>query len=519
MLKRGRLGTITLAGLLACVLTYVIAQRWPAPPVERATLASVLFVPLWTGLALAGVAWLRRGRAGHARRSLFALHRQLGGALAVIAMLMFGSGVGAVLDRALASWQLGVAADHRIPPPAEQALDEALAELLRLEPGLGAGALALHPASPEHPWIQANFFDRERRPVRVDLDPATGQVRARGEGPLWVLREFHRRLLIQPTLGESALGLIGLGLGLVLLSGLATRRWLRPPKSTSPRKPPPTAMRAHQWLGLSLLPVATLWAWTGALLGLTLIIVPIVEGAAYGGDRAALMHDVLAVDRPALDERSIAPASLAGLDPRSCPVIADELPGAEIHRILVHHPTHASARIRVDVEDRGLLARASMTVDGDGRLRDCRALPTAGIGLQSFMAAIALHYGEWGVAQVFVDILYMVLGTALVALAWLGGSLLANRREREGEVRGALRLRRTLTCVGFSLGFVLVGLAALSRVPVLARSETAALLTTALLVGAVAIATFTGQIARRRRALSIALALALALTLATSWCS
>jgi hypothetical protein len=507
---RGRRAlVIALAGLLACVGSWLVARSWPAPAVERATLASVLLVPLWSGLAIAGLVWRRRARPGHARRSLFALHRRLGGTLVVIAMLVFGSGVGAVLDRALASWQVRPDAAQTVAPPSEQALDEALAELLRQHPELGAGDVALHPAGARHPWIQADFFDPDRKHVRVDLDPETGVMRARGQGPLWILREFHRRLLIQPMLGELALGVIGFGLGLVLLSGLAARRWLRPPTANANRQRAPLSMRAHQWIGLGLLPVATLWAWTGALLGLTLIIVPIVGGAAYAGDRAALMHDVLAVDRPPQGEPTATAMRLRELAAIGCPEIREQLPDAKIHRLLIHHPTRASARIRVDLEGRGLLARASFTVDARGQLRDCRALPSAGIGLQSFMAAIALHYGEWetaGISRGLVDITYLLLGSGLVALAWLGGSLLARRRARDGDARGALRLRRTLTCVGYGLGALSVGLALLSRIPDLARSEGAAVVTAALISGAIVLWMFTGELAPRRRSLTLALA-------------
>lgn len=507
-----RTAVVAIAGVIAALLTWVLADAWPAPPVERATIATVLFVPLWSGLALAGLAWKRRARAGHARRSLFSLHRQLGGALVLIAMLLFGSGVGAVLDRALASWQVQPGRAHtEVAAAHEQALDAALAELLRLHPELGRGDISLHVADADHPWIQADFFDRDRKPARVDLDPQTGAVLARGQGPLWVLREFHRRLLLHPLLGESLLGLLGLCVALVLLSGLATRRWLRARGSTMPRKQP-TTMRLHQWLGLGLLPAASLWAWTGALLGLTLIIVPIVGGAAYGGDRDALMHDVLATDRPPLDPRSVSTPSLARVLANGCPAIAEQLPDAEVHRILLHHPTQASATIRVDLERPGLFTRASFTVGADGALRDCRVLTRAGIGLKSFMAGIALHYGEWDARRfprVLVDIAYLLFGSALVALACLGGSLLARRRERDGDRLGALRLRRWLTCVGFGLPLLTVGLAVLSRVPALGRSEPAALLVSAAIILAVALQSFGGELERRRRRLVLALAIGL----------
>ncbi|HLT39902.1 MAG TPA: hypothetical protein VK034_26660, partial [Enhygromyxa sp.] len=192
----------------------------------------------------------------------------------------------------------------------------------------------------------------------------------------------------------------------------------------------------------------------------------------------------------------------------------------EIHRILLHHPTRASATIRVDLEGPGLLARASFTVGADGALRDCRALSSAGVGLASFMAAIALHYGEWEsgpFSRVFVDLIYLLLGSALFALAWLGGWLLARHRERDGDQRAALRLRRWLTGVGFGLGLVTVGLAVQSRVPSLARDQQAALWLTEIIVVAVSLWTFGGELEHRRRGLQLALAIGLLLIPLVGW--
>ncbi|MCA9696652.1 MAG: PepSY domain-containing protein, partial [Myxococcales bacterium] len=278
---------IGLSGALAALASALLARQLPMVPVERATLAALAFVPLWSGLSLVGLV-LDRGqhRRGRARRSLVQLHRRLGGAMVLLAMLIFGTGVGAVLDRALAGWQRSDLADTfaPVPPVEQQALDAAVAELLRRHPELHQGDLMLSPATDVRPWLQAGFFDAQREFVEVALDPYTGRERARGRGPLWVLSDLHRRLLLPAALGESLLGLVGLGLGLVLLSGLATRRWLRvEARGSSNRRVAPASMRAHQWLGLGLLPAATFWAWSGAMLGLSMIIVPLVGTMAYGG--------------------------------------------------------------------------------------------------------------------------------------------------------------------------------------------------------------------------------------------
>ncbi len=503
---------MALAGALTAGLTWQLARVWPGPPVERATVASVAFVPLWTGLGLAALAWRRRARPGSARRQLFALHRGLGGALAVAAIVVFGSGVGAVLDRSLARWQVEHVAAQEVPALHEQRLDAVLAQLLARHPELREGEFALHPASAAQPWVQADFFAADRTPLREDFDPRSGALLGVGPGPLWVLRELHRRLLVQPLLGESALGFVGLALTLVLLAGLATRRdWVGTLLRRRPR-PQPTSMRLHQWIGVGMLPAALVWAWSGALLGLTLLVVPIVGSAAYDGDRPALMRDVLAADRP---PRQTEPAPLPDLQAMiaaSCPLVQERLADAEVHRILVRHPGLRSGSVRVDVEGGWLLERGSFHRNIDGTLRDCRALPAAGLGLQSFMAAIALHYGEWGFAGA-VDVAYIVLGTGLVGLSWLGGVLLKRRRERDGDDRGAARIRDWLLGVGFGMPLATAALMVLSRVPAWSRDESAALACFLIIAGLAVLVAHT----RARRVLPVSLALMLAAVPVVGW--
>jgi hypothetical protein len=488
-----QVGLVALAGVLAGLVTWAIARAWPDLPVERATVASVAFVPVWTLLAVLLLAW-RGGKA--VQRRLFALHRELGGVLALAAMLVFGTGVGAVLDRALTGWQVTHGQPVAVPELAEQPLDAVLAELLARHPQLVRGEVALHPASPEQPWIQADFFGPAREHVRLDFDARTGEPAGSGAGPLHVVRELHRRLLVSPLFGEPLLGLLGLALALVLVAGLATRRdWVRELFRRRAR-PLPVSMRAHQWVGLATLPAALVWAWSGALLGLTLVVVPIVGGGAYGGDRAALMRDVLAVDRPPLVDAAAGTASLQATIAGSCPLVREHVPEAAVHRVIVRHPGLASGTVRVDLEGEGLFERGSFTRAADGSLRDCRALAAAGVGLQAFMAAIVLHYGEWG-PPIVVDMIYVVLGASLVALAWLGGVLLARRRERDGDVVGARRARRWLLGVGMGLPLAMTALMVLSRVPALARDESVALAVFAATLALALGLAWTGVLQRR----------------------
>jgi uncharacterized iron-regulated membrane protein len=463
---------VALAGVFAGVLAWCLARVLPVPAVERATLASLAFVPLWTGFALALLAWPgMHARAGQTRRELVGLHRRIGTALVVLAVVVLGSGVGALLEHRLETWQLA-RVDAPVPALAEQPLDAVLAALLTGEPALAEGELSLRPATHEQPWIQVDYFDAAREHQRIDFDPVTGRELGRGEAPLALLAELHRTLLLGPRLGEPLVALLGLGLALVLASGLATRRgWLRQARAALRGRAPraPAIMHAHQWLGFTSLVPALGWALSGALLGASLLIVPIVGSAAYGGDRAALMRDVLAVERgPASVEPAPVPL-LAGVAEQGCPWLADALPDARVDRFVVRTPGRASGRVRVDLRGTGPRERGSFTILADGTRGECRALPRAGLGLQGFWLAIVLHFGEWGGA--LVELAYLLLGVGLLALALLGGRLVVRRRLRSGEAAAAARMARALTGSGLGLALASACLLLLSRVPALARDE------------------------------------------------
>lgn len=500
---------VALAGVLAGALAWLIAWGLPPPPVERATLASLAFVPLWMGFALALLAWPGpTARAGQTRRELVGLHRRVGAALVVLALVVFGSGVGALLDHELEAWQLG-RGEASVPALAEQPLDAVLASLLAAHPELAEGELSLRPATREQPWIQADFFDAAREHQRIDFDAYTGDELGRGEGPLAVLGELHRTALLGPRLGEPLVALLGLGLALVLASGLATRRgWLRQARAALRGRAPraPAAMHAHQWIGFASLVPALGWALSGALLGLSLLIVPIVGSAAYGGDRAALMRDVLAVERSPASPSEVPLPELATLAERGCPGLAEALPQARVDRFVVRTPGRAGGSVRVDLRGVGPRERGSFTITADGTLGDCRALPRAGVGLQGFWLAIVLHFGEWGGSVVVL--VYLVLGAGLVALALLGGRLVVRRRLRQGEHAAASRMARALSGVGLGLALASVSLLLLSRVPALARDES---LARGVFVGSWALAAawaWVGSLRTRERELLFALALA-----------
>lgn len=502
------IGRIALAGVVAGVLAWGLARVLPLPPVERATLASLAFVPLWMGFALALLAWPgMRARAGQTRRELVGLHRRVGSVLVVLAVVVFGSGVGALLDHRLEAWQLA-RADMPVPALAEQPLDAVLAALLASEPALAEGELSLRPATREQPWIQADYFDAAREHQRIDFDPVTGSELGRGEAPLALLAELHRTMLLGPRLGEPLVAMLGLGLALVLASGLATRRgWLRQARAALRGRAPraPAAMQAHQWLGFASLVPALGWALSGALLGASVLIVPIVGSAAYGGDRAALMRDVLAVERgPASVEAAPVPA-LAGLAEQGCPWLAESLPDARVDRFVVRTPGRASGSVRVDLRGTGPRARGSFTIQADGTLRECRALPRAGVGLQGFWLAIVLHFGEWGGG--LVELAYLLLGVGLLVLALLGGRLVVRRRLRSGDAAAAARMARALAGVGLGLALASACLLLLSRVPALARDE---LVVRVVFVSVWALAlgwVWIGELRTRERELLVALAL------------
>ena len=496
------IGVLALGLVPAAAVAWALGAWAPLPRMDRALLAGLGLLPLWSLAVLllgAGVIARRRRRATKAtvetasraralggRTLLFRLHLALGGLLAPLAFLLCFSGAVAVAARTLAAWEhapiqvtAGGAAAGERPPPGEQPLDAIVDEVLREDPEAARGLLRIAPATEEQPWVQVERRGLDGSQRVQAFDPRTGAALAEGRGPLAVMVELHRNLLVPAFVGELLVASLGVLLVVVLACGLATRRrWSRELFRLRWRRLP---QELHKLLGAWTLVFGVGAALTGAMMGGTPVTVPVMTASAYEGDQAALFRDVLAVERVPFDAAERPRASLtAVLEPRCFA----EAPGRErwqVERITLQHPGYASARTTVEYEGPGpWLDRGLAVYDADGRALRCRALRQQSGGLQAFYATIALHFGEFGgaalggLAQRLVEVLWILFGLALALGALLGEQVRQRRLEHVGRSPGRWG-RGALVGLGLGLPLATIALLLLTRLaPQLGRDSTLA---------------------------------------------
>ncbi|MCX4239971.1 PepSY-associated TM helix domain-containing protein [Paraliomyxa miuraensis] len=483
-LGTGRTVGMAVLGLVpALVVASAIGSWAPWARVDRALAAGLLLLPLWS----LAVLWLgrrfvaRRDRPQRGeRRTLMRLHLELGGVLAPLVFVLCFSGAMAVAARSLAAWEHAPRSSSTgdVPAASLQPIDRIVEDVLRQEPEAARGLVRLAPATPTRPWIRVELRRPDGSERVVDFDPTTGEALGEGRGPLTVIVELHRNLLVPAAIGQTLVTSLGVLVAVVLVCGLATRRrWSRELIRLRLRRLP---QELHKLLGAWTLAFGVGAALTGAMLGGTPLSVPVMTHSAYGGDQAALFRDVLGVERVPLDDTAApgAPAA-AWLEPRCFA----ELPASaawQAERIVLQHPGYASARVTVEYEGPGpWLDRGLAVYDATGRALRCRALRQQSAALQSFYATVALHYGQFGGqsggqsgdhsgedgprGQPWVELLWIVAGLALAAAALLGELVRVRRLEREG-ISGAGWRGRALVGLGLGLPLATVTLLLLSRV-------------------------------------------------------
>lgn len=427
------------------------------------------------------------------RNRLYLLHRWIGLVLGCLGTLVFFSGTVAVFHEPLDSW-----ACRRAHPPvhAVEGFDLGHAYEAALE---GAPASLRHrvdlsqePGEPLHVLA----FDAEGAAgVSVELSPATLGVLQRREGSQQeLLRPIPRRslarfvldlhvfLLLPSTLGLLATGLLGLGLLLLLTTGLLVHRptWRtlsHPPRRSKRRR---FLGDLHTLVGSWSLPFTLVLAITGTFFSLSAIALrPTVAAVAYGGDHGALVHDL--VGTPEIPESE-------GTAPLG-PLLRDALAradGAELLRVRLERWEQPGARAVVTLRHRHPLGDSRRTFVYDGQTGALVAdKPRLGsrpsLGGRLLELVDALHFGT--LLGVVTEILWFLLGLVTCGLASTGILVfVARQRDEHGPTARVMRALAVASSAGLPATFALC-VAAWAGACALGLREPAVPMTGALLVG------------------------------------
>lgn len=298
------------------------------------------------------------------------------------------------------------------------------------------------------------------------------------------LTELHYYLHLPSSIGMIVVGLAGLILLALILGGLLSHPRILKDAFTWRRRAQPRLERAdlHNRIGVWAAPFHIVMALSGALIGLSSLILLANAAVFHKGDTAAasapiygpppaLHHD------GALAKNAIvtAYAELKVHHPDATPsYIAIDSPGSD----------HESLTITADIKDRVIYGE-EFTFDRDGHLTGHLGLQDGAAGKQIYASLYKLHFGSFG--GVWVRWTYLLLGAGLCLICTTGMDIWLVKSAKKGKpcprlhkawtgfVWGAPLAMTVSACAWFGLSLPFVPVfwsltAALSLLGLLARS-------------------------------------------------
>lgn len=399
-----------------------------APPKSRAT-PKKAGKPIWPKVPAGFV------------RSVLAGHSALGLAFAALIYLVCFSGSVAVFAREFQRWEQADVPPMATASPA--AIQAVMVEAVR-RAGPGVEHVYITPPTVDlpHLGVVTEVHGGAHQAFVADAD---GRLTTTGE-PVWTqfMTTLHINLHLPQTWGMFVVGLTGVALLSSLISGVLAHprvfkdafhlRW-----GGSKRL---QEADLHNRLGVWALPFHVIVSLTGALLGLTTIIVGVLAMAMFQGDTAkayALFLPPIVDDpRPA----SSLPNLVAALES------AQRLsPGSSPNFVGLEHPTEMGQAVLVNAsQPNRLVAADAFYFDGKGQLLDASQTTETNLGEKILGSLGPLHFGWYG--GILLKIAYGLLGLALTSVTSSGVAIWLARRRDKG--RPAPRWERIWTATVWS---------------------------------------------------------------------
>lgn len=360
-------------------------------------------------------------------RAVLKGHSALGLAFAAILYLVCLTGAVSVFAYEFQRWENPTV--PRVPAMSGNAVQSAY-----------RAAMARAGGAPEHVFILMPSADKPWLTVRVDGRGeghttwiADGQGRLVGEmreNWSWFITRLHINLHLPQRWGILIVGLAGVALLSSLISGvLAHPRIFRDAFHLRlGRSRRLQEADLHNRIGVWALPFHITVSLTGALLGLSSIIIGAIGLAVFNGDTAKV-YAIFTPPHPVEDAR---PAPALDLRPLYAATMA-QAPGGRINYITLEHPLEQGAAAVFEVEDgSSRLANAdTYAFDRTGRLYHQRKAASNNLGQQILDSLGPLHFGWFGGGA--IKIVYSLLGIGLAYLAAGGVHIWLARRRDKGR--------------------------------------------------------------------------------------
>lgn len=407
---------------------------------------------------------LSRVPAGFVRAVLKG-HSSLGLAFAAAIYVVCLSGTIAVFAKEFQRWENPQAPIVREVQPA--AVQAALAEAVA-RTGDGLEHVFIYPALRDLPWLQVTTDAHGK--YRSFVADAQGKVTAEAPSP-WseFLVALHVQLHLPRTWGAFLVGLTGVALLSSLISGLlAHPRIFRDAfhvRLGGSRRLQEADL--HNRMGIWALPFHVVVSTTGALLGLTTLIVGVLGLALFQGD----VNKVYGLFVPPQPVDNPAPAPLLDLVPMYAQV-TKLVPDGRVVFIGLEHPTEkgGAALFNVETTSSRFSNTDAYTFNREGKIYDAARAADNNLGKRILSAIGPLHFGWFGGGVVKIG--YGLLGMAMTFLAASGVTIWLARRRDKG--RAAPGWERVWSATVWGQPVALAGAAALG-VAAPAAGETALL--------------------------------------------
>ncbi|WP_428152314.1 PepSY-associated TM helix domain-containing protein [Brevundimonas sp.] len=359
-------------------------------------------------------------------RSVLAGHSALGLAFAALIYLVCFSGSVAVFAREFQRWeQPDVPVMTTVTPAAVQTATEAAIG----RAGPNVEHVFISPPTSDLPRLGIVTEDAEGVHLSHNAD-IQGRLTDAGE-PVWTefMTTLHINLHLPSTWGMFIVGLTGVALLSSLISGVLAHprvfkdafhlRW-----GGSKRL---QEADLHNRMGVWALPFHVIVSTTGALLGLTTIILSVLALALFQGDisKAYALFLPPLVDDPrpaeALPDVIAALEATQRLSPGSTPTF-----------IGLEHPTEKGQAVMVNASvDGHLVSATSFYFDGRGQLLNPAQTARTNLGQKILGSLGPLHFGWYG--GIVLKLAYGLLGLALTSVTASGVAIWLARRRDKGR--------------------------------------------------------------------------------------
>ncbi len=357
-------------------------------------------------------------------RAVLSGHSSLGIAFAAAIYIVCLTGTLCVFQRDWQRWEQPDA------PALQTVSDAALARAVT--------AFGAHPGSAEGFYVSLPNADLPRLVLSTGRDAddetwiadADGRLAVKAASP-WAdfLAKLHTSLFVPGVYGPFLVGLAGVALLSSLISGvLAHPRVFRDAfhlRLGGSRRLEQADL--HNRLGVWALPFHVLVSLTGALLGLSALIVGALALLLFRGDTAQV-YRLLSTPPPAEDARPAALPDVAAL----IAAVRARSPGAEPNQITVTHWGRRDLRIGISAARPGLIGdQDNLTFDAAGRIVAEKHLADQNVGTEILGALGPLHFGWFGGGA--IRIIYGLLGLALCIVTVSGINVWLARRRDKGR--------------------------------------------------------------------------------------